>query len=84
MTVYKAIEHEADAAADLAIALARVRSRRRRPCPSTTAPTTSERARDAGCRDEDNIAKYFGNPDYPKKSDICAGKLAAKCTALGL
>ena len=33
---------------------------------------------------KDNISQYFGNPDYPKKEDICAGKLKAKCDALGL
>jgi ABC-type xylose transport system substrate-binding protein len=33
---------------------------------------------------KDNIAEYFGAPDYPKKEDICAGKVAANCDKLGL
>ena len=33
---------------------------------------------------KDNIGEYFGNPDYPTKEDICAGKVAAKCEELGL
>jgi ABC-type xylose transport system substrate-binding protein len=31
-----------------------------------------------------NIKQYFGAVDYPKRDAICAGKLAAKCKALGL
>jgi D-xylose transport system substrate-binding protein len=33
---------------------------------------------------KDNISEYFGNPDYPTKADICAGKVAANCKKLGL
>jgi hypothetical protein len=33
---------------------------------------------------KDNIGEYLGEPDFPKKEEICAGKLAAKCTELGL
>jgi len=33
---------------------------------------------------KDNISEYLGEPDFPKKEDICAGKLAAKCDELGL
>ena len=33
---------------------------------------------------KDNISQYFGNPDYPKRDDICAGKVAANCKKLGL
>ena len=33
---------------------------------------------------EKNIKQYFGAVDYPKRDDICAGKLAAKCKELGL
>jgi D-xylose transport system substrate-binding protein len=85
MTVYKAIEKEAQAAADLAIALAK-----------GDTPSVDTVPIDNGTHDvpsvlekpvpvtKDNIAEYFGNPDYPKKEDICAGKLAAKCDALGL
>ena len=28
---------------------------------------------------KDNIKQYFGEPDFPKKEDICAGKVAANC-----
>jgi D-xylose transport system substrate-binding protein len=85
MTVYKAIEKEADAAAGLAIALAKGEK-----------PSVDTVPIDNGTHDvpsvlekpvpvtKDNISEYFGNPDYPKKEDICAGKLKAKCDALGL
>jgi D-xylose transport system substrate-binding protein len=85
MTVYKAIEKEADAAAGLAIALAKGEK-----------PSVDTVPIDNGTHDvpsvlekpvpvtKDNISQYFGNPDYPKKEDICAGKLKAKCDALGL
>ena len=33
---------------------------------------------------KDNIADYFGNPDFPTKADICAGKVKANCDKLGL
>ena len=33
---------------------------------------------------KDNIKDYLGEPDFPKKEEICAGKLAEKCTELGL
>jgi D-xylose transport system substrate-binding protein len=85
MTVYKQIENEANAAAELAIALAKGEK-----------PTADTEPIDNGTHEvpsvletpvavtKDNISKYFGNPDYPKKEDICAGKLKAKCDALGL
>ena len=34
--------------------------------------------------DKDNIGEYLGEPDFPKKEEICAGDLAAKCEELGL
>jgi D-xylose transport system substrate-binding protein len=85
MTVYKAIQKEADAAAELAIALAKGEE-----------PTVETTPIDNGTEEvpsvllepvpvtQDNIAEYFGNPDYPTKEDICAGKVAAKCEELGL
>jgi D-xylose transport system substrate-binding protein len=85
MTVYKAIEKEANAAAELAIALAKGEE-----------PTAQTTPIDNGTEEvpsillepvpvtKDNIAEYFGNPDYPKKEDICAGKVAPKCEELGL
>ena len=33
---------------------------------------------------KDNIKDYIGEPDFPKQEEICAGKLAAKCTEIGL
>ena len=33
---------------------------------------------------KDNIKDYIGEADFPKKEDICAGKVAEKCTAAGL
>jgi D-xylose transport system substrate-binding protein len=84
MTVYKAIKKEADAAAKLAIALAKGET--------PTAPATI----DNGTKEipavfeepvavtKDNIGEYLGEPDFPKKEEICAGDLADACTELGL
>ena len=33
---------------------------------------------------KDNISEYLGEPDFPKKEEICTGKLASKCEELGL
>ncbi len=85
MTVYKAIEKEAAAAAELAIALAKGEE-----------PTAETVPIDNGTEEvpsillepvpvtKDNIGEYIGNPDFPTKEDICAGKVAAKCQELGL
>ena len=85
MTVYKAIEKEAEAAADLAIALAKGEE-----------PTADTVPIDNGTEEvpsvllepvpvtKDNIDEYIGNPDFPTKEDICAGKVAPKCEELGL
>ena len=85
MTVYKAIKKEADAAAS---SRSRWPRARRRPAPTTPI--------DNGTKDvpsvllepvavtKDNITEYLGEPDFPKKEEICAGKLAAKCEELGL
>jgi D-xylose transport system substrate-binding protein len=84
MTVYKAIKKEADAAAKIAIALAKGET-----------PQVSDKI-DNGTKEipaqfetpvavtKDNISKYLGEPDFPKKEDICAGKLASKCQEVGL
>jgi D-xylose transport system substrate-binding protein len=84
MTVYKAIKKEADAAAKLGIALAKGET--------PTAPDSINN----GTKDvpsvfeepvavtKDNIKDYLGEPDFPKKEEICAGKLASACTELGL
>jgi D-xylose transport system substrate-binding protein len=33
---------------------------------------------------KDNISEYLGEPDFPKKEEICAGKLASACSEVGL
>jgi D-xylose transport system substrate-binding protein len=84
MTVYKAIQKEADAAAKIAIALLKGQT-----------PTTTDKINNGKKTipaqfetpvpvTKDNIQQYFGNPDYPTKAQICAGKLAADCQKLGL
>jgi D-xylose transport system substrate-binding protein len=85
MTVYKAIKKEADAAAELAIALAKGEE-----------PTVETTPIDNGAEEvpsvllepvavtKDNISEYLGEPDFPTKEDICAGKVAANCEKLGL
>ncbi len=85
MTVYKAIEKEAQAAADLAIALAKGEE------PTGADATVNNNTKDVPSIllepvpvTKDNIAEYTGNPDFPKVEDICAGDLAAKCEELGL
>jgi D-xylose transport system substrate-binding protein len=84
MTVYKAIKKEADAAAKIAIAL----SKGEKPTVSgtidngkTTIPAQFETPVSVT---KDSIKQYLGEPDFPKKAEICAGKLASKCSALGL
>ena len=84
MTVYKAIKKEADAAAKLAIALVKGQT--------PTAPDSINN----GSKDvpsvfeqpvavtKSNIKDYIGEPDFPKKEEICAGKLASDCQKLGL
>jgi D-xylose transport system substrate-binding protein len=84
MTVYKAIKKEADAAAKIAIALAKGET-----------PTVSDSVNN-GKKDvpsdfeepvavtKDNIKDYLGEPDFPKKEEICAGKVASACTEAGL
>ncbi len=32
----------------------------------------------------ENISEYLGEPDFPKKEEICAGKLASACQEAGL
>jgi D-xylose transport system substrate-binding protein len=84
MTVYKAIKKEADAAAKIAIGLAKGEK------PSLS-DTINNGTKDIPADFEtpvavtkDNIKQYIGEPDFPTKEDICAGKLASKCKAIGL
>ncbi len=85
MTVYKPAAEEVNAASELAIALAKGEK-----------PTAETTPLDNGAEEvpsvllepiaitKDNIAEYVGEPDFPTKEDICAGKLASKCQEAGL
>jgi D-xylose transport system substrate-binding protein len=84
MTVYKAIKKEADAAAELAIGLAKGETPE---APDTINNETKDIPAvflDPVPVTKDNIKDYLGEPDFPKKEEICAGKLASKCDELGL
>jgi D-xylose transport system substrate-binding protein len=84
MTVYKAIKKEADAAAELAIALAKGETP---DAPDTINNETKDIPAvflDPVAVTKDNIGEYLGEPDFPKKEEICAGKLASACQELGL
>jgi D-xylose transport system substrate-binding protein len=85
MTVYKAIQKEADAAAELAIALAKGEevTTETVPIDNGTEEVPSVLLEPVPVT-KDNIGEYFGNPDYPTQEDVCAGKVAPKCEALGL
>jgi D-xylose transport system substrate-binding protein len=85
MTVYKAIKKETDAAAKLAISLIKGQ-----PPSGVTAKVNNE-TRDVPAIllepvavTKKNIKDYLGEPDFPKKEDICAGKVASKCSSVGL
>jgi D-xylose transport system substrate-binding protein len=85
MTVYKAIKKEADAAAKLAIAL----SKGETPTEATAKVNNETKDVPAVLLEpvavtKDNIKDYIGEPDFPKKEEICAGKLAEKCSEVGL
>jgi D-xylose transport system substrate-binding protein len=85
MSVYKAIKGEADAAAKLAIALAKGEE------PPPVEDSVNNETKDVPsillepvAVTKDNIKDYLGEIDFPKAEEICAGKVAAKCTELGL
>jgi D-xylose transport system substrate-binding protein len=84
MTVYKAVKKEADAASKLAIALAKGQ----KPSAPTTidngtkkVPTVLETP---VAVTKKNIKQYIGQPDFPTKEQICAGKVAQECSKVGL
>jgi len=85
MTVYKAIKKEADAAAQLAISLAKGEepSVETKPINNETKDVPSVLLEPVAVT-KDNIGEYIGEPDFPTKEDICAGKLASKCEEVGL
>ncbi|WP_354702161.1 hypothetical protein DSM112329_02514 [Paraconexibacter sp. AEG42_29] len=87
MTVYKAIKKEADAAAKLAIALAKGEE----PAAGLVNGETADGSRQVPsvllkpeAVTKENVGTFFGQPDYPKRDEVCAGKLAAPCKTLGL
>jgi D-xylose transport system substrate-binding protein len=84
MTVYKAIKKEADAAAELAIALAKGETPTAPDSISNGTKDVPSVFLDPVAVTKDNITEYLGEPDFPKKEEICAGKLADACTELGL
>jgi D-xylose transport system substrate-binding protein len=85
MSVYKATKKEADAASKLAIALLKGQT-----------PTEATSKINNGQKDipsvlltpemvtKANIKQYVGQIDFPKKTEICAGKVAAECSKVGL
>ena len=85
MTVYKAIQKEADAAGGAGHLAGEGRdARRRHGADRQRHAQGAERARDAGRGDEGQHRAVLRNAGYPKKEDICAGKVAADCKKLGL
>jgi D-xylose transport system substrate-binding protein len=85
MTVYKATKKEADAAAKLAIALAKGQTP---PAPTDSVDNGSKKVPSVLLTPvaitKDNIKQYVGEIDFPKKEQICAGKVAADCSKVGL
>ena len=84
MTVYKAIKKEADAAAKLAIALINGETPEAPDSVNNGKKDVPSVFEEPVAVTKDNISEYLGEPDFPTKEDICAGKLAAKCEELGL
>ena len=84
MTVYKAIKKEADAAAKLAIALINGETPDAPDSVNNGTKDVPSVFEEPVAVTKDNIGEYIGEPDFPTKEDICAGKLAAKCDELGL
>jgi D-xylose transport system substrate-binding protein len=85
MTVYKATKKEADAAAKLAIALAKGQTP---PAPTASVDNGSKKVPSVLLTPvaitKSNIKQYVGQIDFPKKEQICAGKVAAMCGKVGL
>ena len=84
MTVYKAIKKEADAAAKLAIDIINGKTPEAPDSVNNGKKDVPSVFEEPVAVTKDNISEYLGEPDFPKKEDICAGKLAAKCDELGL
>jgi D-xylose transport system substrate-binding protein len=84
MTVYKAIKKEVDAAAKIATALVKGQTPTVSGKITNGKKTIPAQFETPVAVTKDTIKQYLGEPDFPKKTEICAGKLAAKCSALGL
>jgi D-xylose transport system substrate-binding protein len=84
MTVYKAIKKEADAAAKLGIALAKGETPSAPDSINNGTKDVPSVFEEPVAVTKDNIKDYLGEADFPKKEDICAGKLASDCDKLGL
>jgi D-xylose transport system substrate-binding protein len=84
MTVYKAIEKEANAAAEIAIALLKGETPDVSDEIDNGKKTIPARFEEPVAVNKDNIKDYLGAVDFPKKEEICTGKLQAKCEELGL
>jgi D-xylose transport system substrate-binding protein len=76
---------EADAAAKLAIALAKGQTP---AAPTDTVDNGSKKVPSVLLTpvaiNKSNIKQYVGEIDFPKKEQICAGKVAADCAKVGL
>jgi D-xylose transport system substrate-binding protein len=84
MTVYKAIEKEANAAAEIAIALLKGETPDVSDEIDNGKKTIPARFEEPVAVNKDNIKEYLGAVDFPKKEEICTGDLQAKCEELGL
>jgi D-xylose transport system substrate-binding protein len=85
MSVYKATKKEADAASKLAIALLKGQT----PTEATDKVNNGQKDIPSVLLDpvpvtKDNVKDYLGEIDFPKKEEICAGKVAAACSKAGL
>jgi D-xylose transport system substrate-binding protein len=85
MTVYKPTTQEVDAASKLAIAMIKGQT------PPAPGQSVNNQKKDVPsvlltpiAITKDNIKQYLQNPDFPKASDICAGKLGQACSAAGI
>jgi D-xylose transport system substrate-binding protein len=84
MTVYKAIAKEASAASKIAVALLKGQTPSVNSKIDNGKKTIPAQFETPVAVTKDNIAQYFGAPDYPTKEQICVGQFAAKCQKLGL
>jgi D-xylose transport system substrate-binding protein len=85
MSVYKATKKEADAASKLAIGLLKGET----PTEATGSVSNGQKDVPSVLLDpvpvtKDNIKDYIGEIDFPKKEEICAGKVASACSKAGL